>query len=72
VIDTLAPETTRTVALLAAGALSLVLAVGIYYGVERPASARLRRAVRAGLLRGGETVRSYVSKPADTPAVRTP
>ncbi|MDR7384115.1 acyltransferase family protein [Promicromonospora iranensis] len=71
VIDTLAPETTRTVALLAAGALSLVLAVGIHYGVERPASARLRRAVRAGLLRGGEVVRSYVSKPADAPAVRT-
>lgn len=58
VIDLLAHETTRTVALFAAGALSLVLAVAIHYGVERPTSARLRRAVQAGLLRCSDTLRS--------------
>jgi peptidoglycan/LPS O-acetylase OafA/YrhL len=58
VIDLLAHETTRTVALFAAGALSLVLAVAIHYGVERPTSARLRRAVQAGLLRCSDALRS--------------
>ncbi|MCP2266139.1 acyltransferase family protein [Promicromonospora thailandica] len=58
VIDVLAHETTRTVALVAAGALSLVLAVAIHYGVERPTSARLRRAVQSGLLRCGDVLRS--------------
>lgn len=58
VIDVLAHETTRTVALCAAGALSLVLAVAIHYGVERPTSARLRRAVQAGLLRCSDVLRS--------------
>jgi len=58
VIDLLAHETTRTVALFAAGALSLTLAVVIHYGVERPTSARLRRAVQAGLLRCSDALRS--------------
>jgi peptidoglycan/LPS O-acetylase OafA/YrhL len=58
VIDVLAHETTRTVALFAAGALSLCLAVAIHYGVERPTSARLRRAVQAGLLRCSGALRS--------------
>lgn len=58
VIDILAHETTRTVALFAAGALSLVLAVAIHYGVERPTSTRLRRAVQAGLLRCSAALRS--------------
>ncbi|WP_454859776.1 acyltransferase family protein [Promicromonospora soli] len=58
VIDLLAHETTRTVALFAAGALSLGLAVAIHYGVERPTSARLRRAVQAGLLRCSDALRS--------------
>lgn len=58
VIDLLAHETTRTVALCAAGALSLVLAVAIHYGIERPTSARLRRGVQAGLLRCSEALRS--------------
>ncbi|MFC8798314.1 acyltransferase family protein [Promicromonospora sp. NPDC057138] len=58
VIDLLAPETTRTVALFTAGALSLVLAVAIHYCVERPTSARLRRAVQAGLLRCSYALRS--------------
>lgn len=58
VIDVLAHETTRTVALFAAGALSLGLAVAIHYGVERPTSARLRRAVQSGLLRAGDVLRS--------------
>ncbi|MFD6446912.1 acyltransferase family protein [Promicromonospora sp. NPDC060204] len=58
VIDILAHETTRTVALFAAGALSLGLAVAIHYGVERPTSARLRRAVQAGLLRCSAALRS--------------
>ncbi|WP_423463226.1 acyltransferase family protein [Promicromonospora sp. MS192] len=57
VIDVLAHETTRTVALFAAGALSLVLAVAIHYGVERPTSARLRRAVQSGLVRAGDALR---------------
>lgn len=58
VIDVLSHETTRTVALVAAGALSLGLAVAIHYGVERPTSARLRRAVQAGLLRCSAALRS--------------
>ncbi|GHH78517.1 acyltransferase family protein [Promicromonospora soli] len=58
VIDLLAHQTTRTVALFAAGALSVVLAVAIHYGVERPTSARLRRAVQAGLLRCSDALRS--------------
>jgi peptidoglycan/LPS O-acetylase OafA/YrhL len=58
VIDVLAHETTRTVALFAAGALSLALAVAIHYGVERPTSARLRRAVQGGLLRCSDALRS--------------
>ena len=58
VIDLLAHETTRTVALFAAGTLSLGLAVAIHYGVERPTSARLRRAVQAGLLRCSDALRS--------------
>lgn len=64
VIDVLAHETTRTVALFAAGVLSLVLAVAIHYGVERPTSARLRRAVQAGLLRCSDTLRSRGLIPA--------
>jgi peptidoglycan/LPS O-acetylase OafA/YrhL len=58
VIDLLAHETTRTVALFAAGALSLVLAVVIHYGVERPTSAGLRRAVQGGLLRCSSALRA--------------
>ncbi|MFE7507802.1 acyltransferase family protein [Promicromonospora sp. NPDC057488] len=58
VIDVLAHETTRTVALFAAGALSLVLAALIHYGVERPTSTRLRKAVQAGLLRCSSALRS--------------
>lgn len=58
VIDVLAHETTRTVALFAAGGLSLVLAVVIHYGIERPTSARLRRAVQTGLLRCSDALRS--------------
>ena len=58
VIDLLAHETTRTVALFAAGGISLVLAVVIHYGVERPTSARLRRAVQTGLLRCSAALRS--------------
>lgn len=70
VIDALAHETTRTVALFAAGALSLGLAVAIHYGVERPTSARLRRAVQAGLLRAGDAVRSRFSVLSDAQATR--
>jgi peptidoglycan/LPS O-acetylase OafA/YrhL len=70
VIDVLAHETTRTVALIAAGALSLILAVAIHYGVERPTSARLRRAVQTGLQRGGEAVRSRLSRLTDAPTSR--
>jgi peptidoglycan/LPS O-acetylase OafA/YrhL len=70
VIDVLAHETTRTVALFAAGALSLGLAVAIHYGVERPTSARLRRAVQAGLLRAGDAVRSQLSRLSDAQATR--
>ncbi|GAA4724463.1 Peptidoglycan/LPS O-acetylase OafA/YrhL, contains acyltransferase and SGNH-hydrolase domains [Promicromonospora umidemergens] len=58
VIDLLAHETTRTVALFAAGGISLLLAVVIHYGVERPTSARLRRAVQTGLLRCSAALRS--------------
>ena len=58
VIDLLAHQTTRTVALFAAGALSLALAVAIHYGVERPTSVRLRRAVQSGLLRCSTALRS--------------
>lgn len=58
VIDLLAHETTRTVALFAAGGISLALAAVIHYGVERPTSTRLRRAVQAGLLRGSDALRS--------------
>ncbi|NNH54081.1 acyltransferase [Promicromonospora citrea] len=58
VIDVLAHETTRTVALVAAGGLSIALAVAIHYGVERPTSARLRRAVQDGLRRFGHAVRA--------------
>jgi peptidoglycan/LPS O-acetylase OafA/YrhL len=58
VIDLLAHQTTRAVALFAAGGLSVVLAVAIHYGVERPTSARLRRAVQAGLLRWSDALRS--------------
>jgi peptidoglycan/LPS O-acetylase OafA/YrhL len=58
VIDVLAHETTRTVALFAAGALSLGLAVAIHYGVERPTSARLRKGVQTGLVRCSDALRS--------------
>ncbi|GAB2466737.1 acyltransferase [Promicromonospora xylanilytica] len=58
VIDVLAHETTRTVALFAAGGISLALAVVIHYGIERPTSARLRRAVQTGLVRFSEALRS--------------
>ncbi|WP_369369597.1 acyltransferase family protein [Promicromonospora sp. Populi] len=58
VIDLLAHETTRMVALFAAGVLSLGLALAIHYGVERPTSAPLRRAVQAGLLRCSDMLRS--------------
>ncbi|MEU4363691.1 acyltransferase [Promicromonospora sp. NPDC023987] len=58
VIDLLAHETTRTVALFAAGGISLALAAVIHYGVERPTATRLRRAVQAGLLRGSDALRS--------------
>ncbi|MFD2793202.1 acyltransferase family protein [Promicromonospora vindobonensis] len=58
VIDILAHETTRTVALFAAGAISLALAMVIHYGIERPTSARLRRAVQTGLLRCSDALRS--------------
>jgi peptidoglycan/LPS O-acetylase OafA/YrhL len=64
VIDLLAHETTHAVALFAAGALSLVLAVAIHYGVERPTSARLRRAVQAGLLHCSDALRSRGLTPA--------
>lgn len=70
VIDVLAHETTRTVALFAAGALSLGLAVAIHYGVERPTSTRLRRAVQAGLLRAGEAVRSRFPRLSDAHGTR--
>lgn len=70
VIDVLAHETTRTVALFAAGALSLGLAFAIHYGVERPTSARLRRAVQAGLLRAGDAVRSLFSRLSGAQATR--
>ena len=70
VIDLLAHETTRTVALIAAGALSLVLAVVIHYGVERPTSTRLRRAVQRGLLRCSEALRTRFSKLSDARATR--
>ncbi|WP_419707933.1 hypothetical protein [Promicromonospora sp. NFX87] len=70
VIDVLAHETTHTVALFAAGALSLGLAFAIHYGVERPTSARLRRAVQAGLLRAGDAVRSLFSRLSDAQATR--
>lgn len=58
VIDVLAHETTRTVALLAAGALTLVLAVAIHYGIERPTSTRLRRTVQNGLQRWSDALRA--------------
>jgi peptidoglycan/LPS O-acetylase OafA/YrhL len=70
VIDVLAHETTRAVALLAAGALSLGLAVAIHYGVERPTSARLRRAVQTGLLRCSDALRSGSSNVSEAQVSR--
>jgi len=67
VIDMLAHETTRTVALFAAGALSLGLALAIHYGVERPTSTRLRRAVQTGLLRCSDALRTRGALPAGSP-----
>lgn len=73
VIDVLAHETTRTVALFAAGALSLGLAVAIHYGVERPTSAWLRRVVQAGLERCSAGLRARGLLPAWTsPGVADP
>jgi peptidoglycan/LPS O-acetylase OafA/YrhL len=68
VIDLLAHETTRTVALFAAGALTLALAVAIHYGVERTTSTRLRRAVQTGLLRCSAALRERFPRNSDAQA----
>jgi peptidoglycan/LPS O-acetylase OafA/YrhL len=70
VIDVLAHETTRTVALFAAGALSLGLALAIHYGVERPTSARLRRGVQTGLQRCSDALRSRLARLSDAQVTR--